>query len=225
MISSLLKALRAVPDHRAANTIHPLASILTMAVCAMLCGRTSVLSITEWGETYGKRLAKVLQFKRPYTPCNTTLHYVFRDLDVDAFQRAVSTWLQARTPKQARAELEAVLGKEAMSLDGKTLRGSQDGPDVPAVALVAAFLHQNGQVLDQQRISDGDELQAVRTLLQRLPLDHRIVTGDALHTQRDVTTTILEKKGPTSRRSRAINPPSKPKSRQNLRTLRPSLPT
>ena len=100
MIPSLLNALRAVPDHRAPNTIHPLASMLAMSVCAMLCGCTSQLAITQWGETHGPRLANALGFSRPYTPCNTTFHYTFRRLDVAAFQQALNGWLPSITPAQ-----------------------------------------------------------------------------------------------------------------------------
>jgi hypothetical protein len=209
MLPSLLAALRKVPDHRAANTIHPLESILAMAVCAMLCGCTSELAITQWGEMHGPRLAKALGFSRPYTPCNTTLHYLFKNLDVVAFQKVVSEWLALTTPEQARRALEPVTGKQAVALDGKRLRGSQEGSDTPGVALVAAFLHHGGQVLDQQAMTRGDELQATRALLEHLPLEDRIITGDALLTQRDVTETVLEKGGPTRSPSRATNRPSK----------------
>ena len=211
MLPSLLLALRRVPDHRAANAFHPLASILALAVCAMLCGRTSILAISQWGETYGRRLSKALGFRRPYAPCNSTINNVFRALDVAAFEKALSAWLASTPPTKVRTELEAVLGKEALAVDGKVLRGSHDG-EAPAMALVAAFLHRTGQVVDQEKVPQGDELQAVRTVLKRVPLEGRVVTGDALQTQRDVTETILEKGGPTSRRSRAINPRSKRRS-------------
>lgn len=194
MIPSLLKALGAVPDHRAPNSIHPLASILAMAVCAMLCGATSVLAISQWGRRHGKRVAKALKFRRPYTPCNTSFHYVFRALDALAFEKAVTSWLAGVAPNEVHAELEAVVGKQAVAIDGKTLCGSSEGPDVPAVALVAAFLHNGGQVLEQEAVVGGDELETVRTVLKRMPLENRIVTGDALQTQRDISAMIVGKK-------------------------------
>ena len=139
------------------------------------------------------------------SPTDSGDEALFRALDAEAFQRVLTAWLDSTHPEQVHAELEAVVGKQAMALDGKVLRGSEDGPDAPAVALVAAFLHRTGQVVDQQRSPHGDELQAVRDLLARVPLKDRIVTGDALQTQRDVTETILEKGGTTSRRSRATS--------------------
>ena len=222
MIPSLLEALRAVPDHRGPNTIHPLESILAMAVCAMLCGRTSELAITEWGESQGERLAKALGFSRPYTPCNSTLHYILRKLNVPAFQAALNAWLASQTPAGVRRQLEAIAGKEAIALDGKTQRGARILPNAPGVALVAAFSHQGGQVLEQESVVEGDELQAVRDVLERLELKGRIVTGDALQTQRDVTLAILEKKGTTFSRSKATRAHLKHRSRPNSTTPRES---
>ena len=192
-------ALKAVPDHRGPNAFHPLESILALAVCAMLCGRTSVLAISGWGKTYGPRLSRVLGFRRPYAPCNSTFHNTFRGLDAAAFEKALTKWLASTPPGKALAALEAVVGKEALAVDGKVLRGSHDG-EVPAIALVAVFLHRAGQVVDQEEVPNGNELQAVKTVLKRVPLEGRIVTGDALQTQRDVTQIILKKKGTTLRR-------------------------
>ena len=215
MIPSLLKALRAVPDYRAPNTIHALESILAMAVCAMLCGRTSQKGITEWGESHGARMAKALGFTRPYTTCNSNLHYIFRRVDVAAFQRVLGAWLDSVEPEAVSRELEEIAGKEAFAFDGKSLNGAND---VPGVDLVAAFTHRSGQVLDQEPVPDGNELAAVRTLVDRLPLQDRIATGDALQTQRDVTETILEKGGTISSRSRATSQRSKSRSHRSSAT-------
>ena len=168
-----------------------------MAVCAMRCGCSSVLAISPWGRDHGPRISKAWKFKRSPLPCNSTLPYVFRELDVDAFQKVVGPWLESTPPDEVHAALEAVGGKQAMALEGKTLRGSDQGPEAPAVALVAAFLHRSGQVVDQEKVPEGDELAATRALLPRVDLEGRIVTGDALLTQRDVSQTILEKGGTT----------------------------
>ena len=174
MIPSLLLALKQVPDHRGPNTTHPLASILAVGGCAMLCGQTTVSKISHWGKIHGRRLSKILGFRRPFTPCNSTFHYIFRDLDVTAFQKVLSDGLASLAPAKVRAELEAVLGKEARAVDGKVVRGSHDGK-VPAIALVAVFLHPTGPVVDQERVPGGNELQAVKTVLKRVPLEGRIV--------------------------------------------------
>jgi hypothetical protein len=47
---SLLAAFAGVPDPRRAACIeYPLASVLGLAVAALLCAHTSVLAMAEWG--------------------------------------------------------------------------------------------------------------------------------------------------------------------------------
>ena len=47
----LLTYLQQIPDpRREASTAHPLASLLCIAVCAVICGADSWVAIAEWGE-------------------------------------------------------------------------------------------------------------------------------------------------------------------------------
>ena len=71
---------------------------------------------------------------------------------------------------------DRVAPDDALALDGKTLRGIH-GDAVPGVHLVAAYAHQAGAVLAQA------------------PLTGRLVTGDALLTQRDVSARIVASGG------------------------------
>ena len=109
-----------------------------------------------------------------------------------------------------RAEVEAHLGAWAdsvvgslpaapetpevtMALDGKTLRGSKK-QGAPGTHLLAALAHHVGVTLSQHAVDDKtNEITAVETLLCQLVLEGRIVTMDALLTQRHVAQTIVDK--------------------------------
>ena len=67
-----------------------------------------------------------------------TLHRVFKDLDVAAFEAEVGNWL-------ANSGVEA---DDPLSLDGKTLRGVH-GQEIPGVHLVSAYASRAGAVLAQ----------------------------------------------------------------------------
>ena len=84
-------------------------------------------------------LRQTLGFDREKTRCVATLHYLFRRLDVDAFEGALSRWA-----KKALRE-----GDQAIALDGKALRGIH-GEEIPGVRLVAAYAHESGLVLAQK---------------------------------------------------------------------------
>ena len=82
-----------------------------------------------------------------------------------------------------------------MALDGKTLRGSKK-QGAPGTHLFSALAHHVGVTLAQHAVDDKtNEITAVETLLCQLVLEGRIVTMDALMTQRHVVQTIVDRGG------------------------------
>jgi hypothetical protein len=172
--------------------------LLQLTVVALLCGSRSQLAVAQWGRERlddDPGLLEALGLPPGRSPCVATLHRVYKQLDVAAFESALGGWLErtgstsaAKTPKRV---------PEAVALDGKVLRGSQpkreDEPDgVPGTYLVAAYAHRSGVVLGQIRAAGkGHELAAAKALLQEVPIAGRVVTADALVTQRDVSEQIV----------------------------------
>src|SRR5919202_3355767 len=88
---SLLAAFAAVPDpRREASVEHPLPAILAMSAAALLCAQTSVLAIAEWGARQPAELLHALGFAQARTPCQSTLHRLFRKLDPHALSAALT---------------------------------------------------------------------------------------------------------------------------------------
>ena len=141
VIPSLLEALAGVPDPRAQRgRRYSVATVLTFAVCAMLCGARSLYAIAQWGRDSGSaEVRSALGINRTSTPSVATLFRVFRALDRDAFEAALAGWARA----------QGLPVGEAVALDGKALRGIH-GEQVPGVHLVAAYAHRSGQVLGQK---------------------------------------------------------------------------
>jgi hypothetical protein len=82
-----------------------------------------------------------------------------------------------------------------MALDGKTLRGSKK-QGAPGTHLVAALAHHVGVTLAHHAVDDKtNALTAVETLVGQLLLEGRLVTMDALLTQRPVAQTMVDKGG------------------------------
>lgn len=190
-VRSLMEVLASLPDPRSAHgRRHPLGAILGLAVCAMLCGARSLYAISQWGRDHGTEVSQALGFTRERTPCVSTLHQVFSRLDREGFEVALGRWFQQRGLQPA----------EAVAVDGKTLRGIH-GEQLPGVHLVAAYAHQAGVVVGQQAVGEKqNELGAIAGLLNQLDLRGRVVTGDALFTQREVCREINRKGGTTSSR-------------------------
>ena len=188
----LIEVFAAIPDFRKPRgKRHPLPAIFALACCAMLCGARSYSAIAEWGRNYGTRIAQALGFTHG-TPCAATLHTIFRHVNRDEFEAHLGTWADSVVGSlPAAPETPGT----AVALDGKTLRGSKK-QGAPGTHLFSALAHQVGVTLAQHAVDDKtNEITAVETLLHHLVLEGRIVTMDALLTQRHVAQTIVDKGG------------------------------
>jgi DDE_Tnp_1-associated/Transposase DDE domain len=180
---SLLDVLAEVPDPRSRHgRRHTLSAILSLSVVAMLGGARSYEAIAQFGREKGVALAHALGFTRGKTPTKSTFSVLFRILDVQAFEQALSRWIASRLPE----------GREkVISLDGKTARGSRDG-DVPGQHLVSAYFADAQAVLAQIKVdAKTNEHKAALQLLGILPVKGNIITGDAMFCQRDLCAAIV----------------------------------
>lgn len=191
---SLYERFEQVPDPRhASGRRHPLAAILTLTTVAMLAGARSLDAIVQFARDRGPRFTRLLGFTRDRAPCKATLSYLFRELDSEVIERELAGWLQHNH------------GVEAIALDGKTLRGSREG-DLPGVHLLAAYAHDVHEVLAQMRVdAKTNEHKQALALLDLIPLEGKVVTGDAMFCERDLSDRVLEKGGIISGRSRTIS--------------------
>lgn len=195
---TLAEALAAVPDPRrpygwrpGADPL-PLVALLQLTVAAMLCGARSLNAVAQWGRERVEDESAVLeQLGLPpgRSPCVATLHRVLKALDVAAFEQALGQWL-ARTGGAA---------DDAVAVDGKTLRGvtrGVRGEGLPGEHLVSAYAHAAGAVLAQVRTAGkGHELAGAEQVLATVPLAGRLVTADALLTQRSISEQIVGRGG------------------------------
>ncbi len=184
---TLYDALADLPDPRSSHgRVHPLPAVLGLVVLAVLMGRKSLKSIARFGRQHGPPLAHALGFRRGKTPAASTLSRTLRRFEAPQLEALLSRWIQGRiepTPFQH------------ISLDGKTLRGRRDG-DVPGQHLVAAYAPAVQAVLAQVRVdSKTNEHKAALELLGILPLEGKVVVGDAMFCQRDLAEHVVDAKG------------------------------
>ena len=179
---SLVEHLAIVPDPRSRKgRRHPLTAILSLSVVAILAGCKSLEAIAQFGRDRGVPLAHALGFTRSLTPNKSCLSKLFRRLDVLALEAALARWIAGRVERH---------GWDALALDGKTARGSKDG-DAPGVHLLSAYVPAAAAVLAQVRVdAKTNEHKAALKLLGVLPLEGKVVTGDAMFTHRDVADRI-----------------------------------
>jgi hypothetical protein len=164
----------------------------------MLSGARSLYAIAQFGRDRGQDFALALGFTRDKTIGCTMLHYLFEDLDAQAFEKVLRQWAAGR----------AQVGWKAVHLDGKKVRGTQ-GHLVPGVTVLAAYAHEAQVVLGQIPVSpQTHEHKTALEMLKLIPVKGKIVTGDAAFCQRDLSRKISKKGATGFGRSRKTSPNS-----------------
>jgi DDE_Tnp_1-associated/Transposase DDE domain len=186
MSLSLVEALADVPDPRSRRgRRYPLSAVLALVTFGLLVGRTNLDALCRLGHDYGPGLILALGFPRRRLPVKSMLSRLLRRLDAAAVENALARWIASRLPE----------GVDLLSLDGKTARGSRDG-ELPGQHLVAAYAPQVEAVLGQLKVdAKTNEHNAALQLLGILPVEGKVVTGDALFCQRDVAAQIIDRGG------------------------------
>jgi predicted transposase YbfD/YdcC len=163
---------------------HDLTEMIIMAICAVLCGADGWVDVADWCEDEQDWLSTFLVLKNG-TPSHDTFGNVFRVLDAAVFERCFRRWV---------ASIVGV-AKGVVAFDGKTVRGSQDGPNT-ALHMVSAYACELGVSLGQEGTAGkGHELAAIKALLDTLVLKGCIVTLDALGCQTEVAAKIVAHSG------------------------------
>lgn len=199
--STLLATFASVADpRRRQGTRFPLPAILALAVVAILSNHLSVLAIAEWGASRGHDLLDSLGFPEGVTPHQSTLQRLFRKLDPNHLSDVLTRYFATCTSVSAEMRPR---GSQGVAIDGKAQRGrlAFDPSGCPVHAL-SAFLHEHGIVLAQEPIEKGGptekaeaELTVAPELLKRIDWQGRVMTGDALISQRNLCTYVVEAHG------------------------------
>ncbi len=184
-MGALLEHFAGLEDPRVERArAHGLLAIVTMALCAVICGAESWVEIAEFGRTKADWFAAFLDLPNGI-PSHDTFGRVFAQLDAAQFEACFADWMQAVT---------AVLPTQVIALDGKTLRRSHDrGAGKAALHLVSAWATANQLVLAQVAVDDkSNEITAFPQVLRQLALTGCLVTIDAMGCQTAIAEQVLE---------------------------------
>ncbi len=183
-LGSLYERFAGLSDKRKAKgKRYALATILVGMFLAKLCGEDKPSGIAEWVGLRGEWIAQVLNLKRKSMPSHHTYRRTLAEIvNAEEFEALVRE--QHRHYGEAGYQVVA-------AMDGKVVRGTI-GLDVSdGLCLLAIFLPGEGVTLAQMAIeSKQNEITVAPTLLSYVDLRNKVVVGDALHTQRQVSIQI-----------------------------------
>lgn len=188
--------LRRVKDFRnARGKVYDLEFVLAVAIVATLAGATNYRQTGSQAADMPQNLLAQLgapydHFRKRYTaPSESTIREILKEVDADALDLVVGTWLQERATRQDDGDM-------VIALDGKVLRGAWTDKN-RQVTLFSAMIHEEGVVLAQTRVPENtNEITQVENLVKRIKhkRGRTVATFDAAHTQFK-TALLLRKRG------------------------------
>jgi predicted transposase YbfD/YdcC len=188
-LNDLLIRLQQVTDRRCRKGLrYQLPWLLLLIVLAKLAGEDRPSGIADWIAGRQEQWRTMLRLCWPKMPHHSTYRRILQYVvNADEIECLVSEILRG---------MYGVGCSALVAMDGKTLRGTI-GPEHPrGEHLLAAYLPEEGIVLSQKAVGEkGNEITQAPSLLQGLDLRGKVVAGDAMHTQREVSAQILAGQG------------------------------
>ena len=176
-----------VEDPRRSNaTRHDLHEMLLIGLLSTVCGGEGCTDVALFGQSKEAFLRTFLRLEHGI-PSHDAFSDLFNALDPKPFQAAMQ-----RLVAGFAGELGGVI-----AIDGKAVRRSFDrAANKSPLHLVQAFAVEARLLLGQVAVdAKSNEIAAMPVLLEMLDLKGRIVTADAMHTQRETARTVCDKGG------------------------------
>ena len=157
--------------------------LLAVIFVAKIAGKDKPDEIADWAKNHAQEVAGLLGLKRTWMPSHSTIRRVFQDILAEAeFDRLAQEYHQQEQSGEG----------EILAMDGKTLRGTRIlGQEDPDHVLSVYDVHDQCVLAQQTVDTKENEIVAAPRVLEQVPLAGKIVTGDALHTQRALSEQIV----------------------------------
>lgn len=188
MAPSIMDHFSNIADPReASGRRHKLDEILTIAICAVVCGADDWTDIALFGESKYKWFQTFLELPHGI-PSHDTFGRVFAALEPAALEACFLAWIKALA-KGSKGRLIAI--------DGKTLRRSFDRANKKAaIHMVSAWASANALCFGQLTTeAKSNEITAIPKLLKLLDLEKTTVTIDAMGCQKEIARQIIAQGG------------------------------
>jgi predicted transposase YbfD/YdcC len=176
-ILSLYEAFATIPDPRSKHgQRYELPYLLICLVAALLCNCNSTLAVGQWCRDQKSLLVQLFGVRNWMCPDDSLYRKLLPRLDAKQIECTLADWI--RSTLQAKPD-------DPIAFDGKTVRGAKTDEE-KAPQLLSFRTHESQETLMQVAISKKtNEIPVAKALLPCLPVEGRVFTADALHTQKD----------------------------------------
>ncbi len=172
------------------NRLHPLVSVVVIALMAVLAGADGPTAIAKWAALKEEFLLEVLDLPNGI-PRKDVFRRVLMLIKPNAFQACFANWLQSL---RATAAEETGVTQPILAVDGKTARRSHDrGKGLGALHSVSVWASEFGLSLGQVACAEkSNEITAIPEVLRLVDIKGAIITIDAMGTQKAIAETIID---------------------------------
>ena len=164
---------------------YELAAVLTIVVLAKLCGEDKPLGMAEWAKHRKEELVKLMCLSWGSMPHHNT------------YRRILAY-------KVYEEEVERVVGEynrggehgDVYAMDGKARRGMRQKDEEGQEYGLSVYDVEQAKVVSQVEVGRKEnEIVKAPKALKLAEISKKVITGDAMHTQRGLATQILEAQG------------------------------
>ncbi len=164
---------------------YSLETLLMIIVMAKLCGANTPTEIADWAKHRQDQLVALLKLRRSQMPHHNTYRRVLAEkVYTEEVERLVSEYNQS--------------GKhgKVYAMDGKAMLGKRKKEEAGGEYLLSVYDVEQAKVMSQVEVGRKEnEITKAAHALKGVEIAQKVVTGDAIHTQRGISRQILEAQG------------------------------
>ncbi len=164
---------------------YSLETLLMIILMAKLCGENTPTEIADWAKHRKEQLVEMLCLSRPQMPHhNTYRRIVAEKVYEEEIERLVREYNQTGEHGKVYA------------MDGKAMLGRRKQDETGGEYLLSVYDVEQAKVMSQVEVGRKEnEITKAPQALKRVEIAQKVVTGDAIHTQRGISSQIIDAQG------------------------------
>ena len=162
-----------------------LEAILMIIVMAKMCGEDTPSAIADWAKNHQEQILKLLQLKRPKLPHYNTYRRILAHV---VYEEEIARLVGEYNQRGEHGEVYAIDGKAPHGMRKKDEDGSE--------YLLSVYDVEQAKVMSQVAVGRKEnEITKAPEALKSVEISQKIITGDALHTQKAISAQIIDQGG------------------------------
>ena len=162
---------------------HKLIDIIVMSIYAMICGNTDSENIADWLYLRKDYFTQLLHLENGIPSADTFLR-VFAGINPEKFMNLFIEWISTVVSSS----------NKIIAIDGKAIKSAAKKGSIPYI--VSAYLIDIGLSFCQVKTDEkSNEITAIPELIEILDIKDSIISIDAIGTQKNIVSKIIQKKG------------------------------